>query len=702
MPPDASSELKVEIAHVLTMDVVAYSTLLITEQTRLVGELIRIVKSTARFQRAEAEGKLLRMPTGDGMLLVFFDDPQAPLDCAVEIAQAMKSRSEIRLRMGIHSGPVNEVVDVNDRSNVTGAGVDMAQRVMDCGDAGHILLSKRVADDLAPFPRWNPYLHELGACEVKHGRKVSLVNFYTSEIGNAEPPTKCRAPDGTDVAKRRFLSKYPFLIGAALFVMVIAAFVFSRTKTFQSWRSSAAVPANSHSIAVLPFENASNDPNVEYLSEGISEALINSLTELQQLRVIARATAFHYKGKDIDPRRVGRELQVAAVLTGKVRQMRDDLNVQVDLVDANTGAQLWGEGYDRKISDVIAVKQAIAREVAQQLKLKLSGEDQRKLVKRDTTNAEAYQFYLRGRYFLDKRTPDAIKQAIEQFQQAVERDPSFALGYTGLADSYLVFSSYAGVPSGEARRKARAFVDRALQLDDSLAEAHTSSAFTYQQMWQWQEAEREYRRAISLNDNYAAGHYRFCNLFLVRGELDEALKEIKRAQTLDPLSPIIGVNVVIILLNKNETNAAIEQCQKIIELDPNHPAGHDWLGLAYFQKKRYQEAIVEREKTVELTHRSLPQVGLLGFFYAIVGRREEALAILHDLESRYAKGEVVGQHLAMICEGLGERDQAFAWLEKDFQQHDAELQAITWRLQFEDLRHDRRYANLIQRMGLKP
>jgi hypothetical protein len=315
---------KVEIAHVLSIDVVGYSLLLITQQTRLMNELASIAKNTEQFRDADARGKLVRIPTGDGMSLVFFDDPQAPIECATEIASALKTQPDIRLRMGIHSGPVNEVTDVSDRSNLAGAGMDMAQRVMDCGDAGHILLSKRVADDLAPFPRWNPYLHPLGECEVKHGRKVALVNFYTDEIGNPEVPTRCAMEGGLPVTKSASAasgshgSKYALIAGVMFFLAVLAGgvVVFLHPQVLQSWKNTAAAQANSHSIAVLPFENASNDPNAEYLSEGISEALINSLTELQQLRVIARSTAFHYKGKDVDPQRVGRELHVAAVLTG--------------------------------------------------------------------------------------------------------------------------------------------------------------------------------------------------------------------------------------------------------------------------------------------------------------------------------------------------------------------------------------------------
>ena len=371
-------------------------------------------------------------------------------------------------------------------------------------------------------------------------------------------------------------------------------------------------------------------------------------------------------------------------------------------MDAATGAQLWGTGYERKISDVIAVKQAIAREVTEKLKLKLSGEEERRLVKRDTTNAEAYQFYLRGRYFGNRRTPDAIKQAIEEFQQALERDPSFALGYAGLADSYVLLQQYADVPSSEAIPLARAAADRALQIDDSLAEAHTSSAGVHLFNWQWAQAEEEFRRAISLNDNYATAHHWYSLFLRVEGRLDDALSEIKRAQELDPLSPIISVNVAVIALLKNDIDAAIEQSQRIIELDPNHQLGHEWLGWAYFKQRRYPEAIAGVEKAAGLSGRSSPQLGNLGCVYAVAGRRAEALGILKELEERYARRDAIGQHLAGIYASLGENERAFAWLEKDFAKRSGFLPSITWRPQFEQLRRDPRGIDLIRRMGLNP
>ncbi len=704
-----TAQSKVRIVHVLTMDLIGYSTLLLPQQSEALAELNRIVRETAPFRNA-GEGKLLRLPTGDGMVLVFFDEPEAPLECAVEIDRALKTHPELRLRMGIHSGPVNEILDINDRSNIAGAGIDLAQRVMDCGDAGHILLSKRVADDLAPHPKWNPHLHELGEYEVKHGRRIALVNFYTEEVGNDATPTKCldaaaqRPNESIASVSGRSGRRRALAAGAALLLVALTggALLHFRPGNPAPGAADKATPVDRHSIAVLPFENAANDPNAEYLAEGIAEALINSLTELQQLKVIARSTAFHYKGPDVDPKRVGRELQVGAVLTGRVRQVQDALSIQVDLVDATTGTQLWGSAFERKISDVIAVKQAIAREVAEALKLRLSGEDQRRLVKRDSTNPVAYQAYLRGRYYWNRRTPEGTKKAIEEFGQAIALDPDFALGYAGLADSFLLLEQYSGVPSQEFLPKARAAADRALQIDPSLAEAHTSSAMIYQFMWQWAQAKEGFHRAIALNPNYPTGHHWYALSLVVDQRLDEALAEIKRAQELDPLSPIIGSVVAMVYVVKNEPEPAIEQCQRIIELYPNHPAGHDWLGLAYLRQGRIKEAIAVREKVVELSQRSTPQLGLLGYLYAIGGRKPEAIKIRDDLEQRYAKRESVGQTIAAVCFGLGEKAEGFAWLEKDFQQHSAELQFVRSRLQFDNLRDDPRYIDLIRRMGLTP
>ncbi len=482
---------------------------------------------------------------------------------------------------------------------------------------------------------------------------------------------------------------------AAIILLSVGGITYYRHSTRAG--SHAAVD----SIAVLPFANTSNDPNTEYLSDGISEALINSLTELQQLRVIARTTAFRYKGKEVDPQAVGRELNVRAVLMGSVRQLGDSLNIQVDLVDATTGAQLWGEDYAGKVSDVLSVKQAIAREVTEKLKLRLSGEEQQRLVKRDTTNAEAYQFYLRGRYYWSRRTADNLKKAIEQFQQAIDRDPNYALGYVGLADCFNLLEEYAGIPVSETLPKARAAADRALQLDGSLSEAHASSGFIFWQLRQWAEAGAEFKRAISLNRNYPTAHHWLSIYLRSQRQFDDSMREIKVAQELDPLSPVIGQNVAEVYLLKNDLTSAIKECQSIIELDPGFPGAHDELGFAYLKQRQNEEATAEFQRAVELSGRTSRYLGDLGYCFAVTGRRAEALTILKELTERYNRRESIGQYLASVCAGLGDKDQAFAWLERDAQQRSgSRIQFVVWWFSFEGLHNDPRYAELVRRIGL--
>src|SRR5438045_880634 len=436
MSSEPEQHPKVEIGHVLTMDVVEYSTLLITEQTRVMGELTSIVKNTERFQRGESEGNLVRIPTGDGMALVFFDDPQAPIECAMEIAGALKSHPEIGLRMGIHSGPVNAVVDVSDRANVAGAGIDMAQRVMDCGDAGHILLSKRVADDLAPFPRWNPLLHELGECEVKHGRKISLVNFYTDEIGNPALPQKCVA-HGTKRTGDKISRPWPrdiafigtVILGIVIFTPVvfrIASRTGASSKTSKSARSSISV--NTKSIAVLPFENLSRDPDNAYFADGIQEEILTRLSKIADLKVISRTSTQRYKSAPTNLREIADQLGVAHVLEGSVQKAGDEVRVNVQLINAVTDSHLWADGYDRKLNDIFAVESEIAAKIADTLQAKLTGAEQHAISSRPTENSEAHELYLRGRFYWNKwlgpgMAPAEFDKRSQYYAETIALDP---------------------------------------------------------------------------------------------------------------------------------------------------------------------------------------------------------------------------------------------------------------------------------------
>ena len=696
------SDVKFEIGHVLFIDIVGYSKLLITEQSEQIQKLREIVRGTEQFRTAEAKEKLLRLPTGDGGALVFRTSPEAPVLCALEISEALRNHPELRVRMGIHSGPVNEVTDLNEQANIAGAGINIAQRVMDCGDAGHILLSQRVADDLEQYPQWRSRLHDLGECEVKHGARIHAVNLYTDQAGNPEIPEKFK-PVAVSAARPNSGIRKWAVTGAAIALLIAVASVIFLFRHWEATKTSAATsPLPEKSIAVLPFENATRNTETEYLSDGISEALINSLSELQQLRVVARSTAFRYKGKPIEPQAVGRELKVQTVLMGVVRQLGDSLNVQVDLVDATTGAQLWGQEYERKLVDVIAVKQALVSEVTEKLRLKTTADQQHRLIQRDTSNAEAYQFYLRGRYYWNKRTADSVQKAIDQFQQAADKDPNYALAYVGLADCWVLLEDYVGTPASETYPKAQAFAQRALQLDTSLAEAHASLGFVYTGLWQWKRAEEEFTRSIKLNPNYSTAPHWYALYLLDLGRYDEAMTEVKRAHELDPLSAVIGTSLSYAYFAKGDVNGSIVECKKVIDLDPDYPRAHEYLGLGYLKQGLHSEAIGELQTAVDLSGRERRPLRDLGYGFAISGKRAEALAVLKELEGKYEKHEALAQDLAAVYAGLGEKDEAFAWLEKEVQARGGLLDWIRWAPPFESLRGDLRYADLLRRMGLEP
>jgi len=392
---------------------------------------------------------------------------------------------------------------------------------------------------------------------------------------------------------------------------------------------------------------------------------------------------------------------VRAGLMGRVRQVGDTLNIQVDLVDATTGAQLWGEEYNRKLSDILAVKQDISREITEKLRLRLTGDEQKQITRRETTNAEAYQSYLRGRYHWNKRTGDELKKAIEEFQQAIDRDPNYALAYAGLADCYMLLEQYAGIPWSEKAPNAKAAAERSLVIDDSLAEAHTSLAFYYRMSWRWVESEKEFKKAISLNPNYPTAHHWYEVLLRSVGRLDEALAEIKRAQELDPLSAVLEVNIGAVYVMRDDLDSGMEHSRRLVELDPNFPLSHQISGTVYLKQRRFAEAITEFQQNVA-NDRSAYSLSYLGHAYAMAGRRDEALAVLKELEGRYKKRESLAQYVAAVYAGLGDQDQAFAWLEKGFQEKSGLLDFVVMEVSFDPLRSDPRYADLLRRMGLRP
>ena len=455
------------------------------------------------------------------------------------------------------------------------------------------------------------------------------------------------------------------------------------------------------SIAVMPFVNESGNADLEYLSDGMTETLISSLSQLPNLNVKARSSVFRYKGKETNPQTIGKELNVQAILNGRVSQRGDQLTLSLELIDAATENVIWSQRYVRQQTDLVTLQSDIARDVSSKLKSRLSGADVARVEKTYTSNPEAYQHYLKGRFYWNKRTTENLKKAIQEFQQAAEADPNYALAYVGLADSYVLLENYAGTPTSETIPQALNYATRALAIDDTLAEAHASMGYIDDRLWQWAEAEREYKRALELNPNYATAHQWYSSHLLTVGRLEEATGEIKRAQELDPLSVVINYNVAAFYILKGDVNAAVEQSKKTLELDPTFSNAHATLGLAYLKQGRNDLALAEMEKAVELSGRSRFAASI-AYVYAVTGKRSEALAILKELEERYTKREAIGAEIALVYAGLGERDEAFAWLEKDFQARSGLLPNISYSVFFEPLRSDPRYRDLLRRMGLNP
>src|SRR5438105_8771502 len=386
MPEVQSSDVKLEIGHVLFIDVVGYSKLLITDQSEQLQKLKEIVRGTEQFRLAEAEGKLLRLPTGDGGALVFRNSPEAPVLCALEISKALKSDPELDVRMGIHSGPVNEVVDLNEQTNIAGAGINIAQRVMDCGDAGHILLSKRIADDLEQYPQWRSQLHELGDSEVKHGVRVGIVNLHGDGIGNPHIPKKLQV-----LKKQRWMRWTPIATAVLLLAGVITAFVIVSKKSAR-----LASSVSEKSIAVLPFENLSRDPDNAYFADGIQDEILARLSKIADLKVISRTSTQKYKSAPDNLREIAKQLGVANILEGSVQKTGDQVRVNVQLINALKDAHLWADTFDRKLTDIFSVESDVAKAVADQLRVKLTGQEEQVIAAKPTDNPEAYDAYLRG------------------------------------------------------------------------------------------------------------------------------------------------------------------------------------------------------------------------------------------------------------------------------------------------------------------
>ncbi len=491
---------------------------------------------------------------------------------------------------------------------------------------------------------------------------------------------------------------YFLAVGVFVVLFIAAVYYFTRGNASNNPIANEAI----NSIAVLPFENAAQDPNIEYLSDGITESLINRLSQLSNLKVMSRSSVFRYKGKEQDANKVGGELNVRAVLTGSVKQIGEQIVITVRLDDAQNNQHIWGEQYVRKFADILNVQSEIVQEVSTNLRLKLTGEAEQQLAKRYSDNVEAYQLYLKGQYEWNKFMQEDLQKSIEYYNQAIEKYPNYALAYAGLAASYSVLGNNY-LPPNEAYPKAKLYAAKALAIDDTLAEAHlTMGAVRLFYDWNWAEAEKELKRAQALNPNDANAHNLYGYYLKAMGRLDEAMTENKRAQELDPLSVIVNAEVGAASYYARQYDEAIAQLEKTINLEPHFLIAYLWLGQAFEQKKMYAEAIETFQKGMSKTERHPILVASLGRAYALAGERDKANKALNELREMSKRRYVSPYLFTVVYVGLGDKEQALAWLEKAYEERTFFLIWLKVEPRFDSLRDDARYKDLLRRIGLQP
>jgi serine/threonine-protein kinase len=597
MAAEVKKEIALEIAHVLFIDIVAYSKMGTDDQRAAIEKLNQIVQSTDEFRTAESESRLLKIATGDGMALIFYHSPEDPVECALEISRALKEQhSNLRLRMGVHSGPVSGVVDVNDRANVAGAGINVAQRIMDCGDAGHILLSKRVAEDLEQFKHWRPHLYHLGECEVKHGEKIDIVNLFTAELGNRESPERFKLrgvdaahrpsgsdrqsgsdrPFGSDPAAGRAPSKPGIaswaLIGLAITALAVGAFLFwQREKTKASAAPSTIIEK---SVAVLPFENLSEEKANAFFADGVQDQILTALAKIADLKVISRTSVMQYKsGVARNLREIGQQLGVAHLLEGSVQRAGNKVRVNAQLINASSDAHEWAENYDRPVDDVFAIQSEIAKAIADQLQAKLSPKEKNAIEQAPTKDVAAFDFYSRAKTLLLTTSFSALAkpnllQAVDLLNQALARDPAFFLAQCQLAYAHdnLYFLGIDHTP--ERLAQAEAAIQAALRLRPDGGEAHLA------------QAEHRYRGYL---------------------DYEGALAELEIARRTLPNDPHVFELTGYIARRRGKQEEALRSLERAVELDPRNFFTLQQIALSYVNLRRYSDEVAVLDRALAIT-----------------------------------------------------------------------------------------------------
>ena len=725
MPIEIKKEIELEIAHVLFIDIVGYSKLSISDQHAAVEELNRIVRASEQFQRAEAAGRLIKISTGDGIALVFYTSPEAPAQCAAEISRVLKERPRLQLRMGIHSGPVSGVVDLNERANLAGAGLNIAQRVMDCGDAGHILLSKHVAEDLEEYEKWRPLLHDLGSCEVKHGVRVSVVNLYDDQFGNAKLPRKFETAQ-----KRRARVRWAE-VAIALLVLaaIIAGFVFLMRRPTHS-----ALAITEKSIAVLPFENLSRDPDNAYFADGIQDEILTRLSKIADLKVISRTSTQHYKSAPDNLREIAKQLEVAHILEGSVQKSGDGVRVNVQLIKAANDSHLWADTFDRKLTDIFSVESEVAKAIAEQLRAKLTGREEREIAAKPTDNPEAYDAYLRGLAYTLKTLPTTANAlgAQKYLREAVRLDPKFALAWALFSFvNSRAYGTQSLQPTVALREEARQAAETALTLQPNLGEALLATgSYYYACLKDYDTAVRYFEQARQHLPNSSRIPESLAYVARRRGEWDRSESYFNEAERLDPRNVYLITQYAINYICLRRFPEALRKLDQVLDITPDdldtlvlkagiaqaegdlprasallaplHPAANDSSAL---QTQVYQ-AILERRpaqiisRLREILARPDPALGYfngdlrfwLGWAQEVAGDHvaaneswRQARSELESFLKEQPENEFLIEDLSLTNMALGDKVAAFALSERAIAANPVEKDALTGPIQLEIL-----------------
>src|SRR5437763_1308773 len=612
MSTEVKKEIELEIAYVLFIDIVGYSKLVTHEQRRLLELLNQIVRKAEHFRAAEAKSRLITVPTGDGMALVFNNTPEAPVECALEISRAATEHPELKLRMGINGGPVSGVVDVSGRSNIAGAGINIAQRVMDCGDTGHILISKHLAEDVEQYGDWKRHLHDLGECDVKHGVRVSVVNLYTEEMGNPEVPQKfreARHKAAAPVGERQGLSK-SWTVAAALIILLAIGglLLLRRSASIRNGATTAPAPAAStapsipeKSIAVLPFENLSEDKANAYFADGIQDEILTRLSKIADLKVISRTSTQQYQSKPGNLSEIARQLGVTHIVEGSVQKSGESVRVNVQLIKAANDSHLWADTFDRKLTDIFSVESEVAKAIAEQLRAKLTGQEEQVIAAKPTDNPEAYDAYLRGLAYSLKTANTAANAlgAQKYLKEAVRLDPKFALAWALL--SYTDAIGYITLtlqPTVALREEARQAAETALTLQPKLGEAVL-----------------------------AKGQYYYAGL----KDYDTAVRYFEDARQLLPNSSRIPESLAYVTRRQGRWDRSESYFNEVERLDPRNVGVLTQHALSYMALRRFPEALRKLDQVLNITPDDLDTLATKAGIAQAEGDLPRAAALLAPL-----------------------------------------------------------------------